>query len=98
VLHWKQRLEFLKGNFKYTEGGLMDKTHFRFFDWETAFELIESSGFQVLKRYADGYLPLPGIRKLVPSIVPPLDQFASTKMPGLCGLQFIFVAQSSKDV
>lgn len=93
VLHWKQRLEFLKGNFKYTEGGLMDSTHFRFFDWDTAFDLVQSSGFKVISREADGYFPLPVIRKFIKPLVPRIDRVASQLMPGLLGVQFIIVAQ-----
>ncbi|MDF5735821.1 MULTISPECIES: class I SAM-dependent methyltransferase [unclassified Nostoc] len=97
TLHYKQRLEFLKGNFKYTDGGLMDKTHFRFFDWDTAFDLVNNSGFQIILRYADGYLPMPLIRKFtfINPLVSHLDKLASAVMPELFGVQFIIVAKSS---
>ncbi len=95
VLHWKQRLEFLKGNFKYTDGGLMDKTHFRFFDWDTAFDLVQNSGFQVIYREADGYFPLPLIRKIIGSSVLKIDRIATQIMPGLLGVQFIIVAKAT---
>jgi 2-polyprenyl-3-methyl-5-hydroxy-6-metoxy-1,4-benzoquinol methylase len=97
TLHYKQRLEFLRGNFKYTDGGLMDKTHFRFFDWDTALELVSNSGLQIVLRYADGYLPLPLIRKfkLLQPVILYLDKLASAIMPGLLGNQFIIVAKTS---
>jgi SAM-dependent methyltransferase len=92
TLHWKQRLEFLKGNFKYTDGGLMDRTHFRFFDWNTSVELVNSSGFKILFSEADGYLPMPGIRRFIKSLASILDRLASKFAPGLFGVQFIIVA------
>ncbi|MBW4561269.1 MAG: class I SAM-dependent methyltransferase [Mojavia pulchra JT2-VF2] len=92
TLHWKQRLEFLKGNFKYTDGGVMDRTHFRFFDWNTSVELVSSSGFKVLFCKADGYLPMPGVRRFVKSIASILDRLVSKFAPGLFGVQFIIVA------
>ncbi|MGB7441355.1 MAG: class I SAM-dependent methyltransferase [Coleofasciculaceae cyanobacterium] len=95
VLHWKQRLEFLKGNFKYTDGGLMDKTHFRFFDWDTSLTLIENSGFKVTSRSSDGYFPLPLIRKIIQPVAFSLDKLATKTMPGLFGTQFIIVAQTA---
>lgn len=95
TLQWKQRWEFLKGNFKYTDGGVMDRTHFRFFDWETALQLITDSGYTVLSRSADGYFPLPVIRKIIPPVAIQLDNLASTALPGLFGCQFIIVAQSA---
>jgi len=90
VLYWKQRLEFIKGKFRYTDGGLMDKTHFRFFDWETAHELLKQSGFKVLKSEAHGCFPLPIIRKFLPSkIISWIDHAAVKQFPGIFGFQFI---------
>jgi SAM-dependent methyltransferase len=93
VLHWKQRLEFLQGNFKYTDGGLMDQTHFRFFDWQTAQDLLTQSGYQILEAKADGSFPLPVIRKILPIIVSSqIDRSALSAYPGLFGFQFVFFA------
>ena len=95
ILFFKQRWEFIKGNFKYTDGGLMDKTHFRFFDWDTAYELLIDSGYKVSYRCADGYLPLPVIRKFLGSMEKKLNNFATTNFPSLFAVQFILVAQKS---
>lgn len=95
VLFWKQRLQFLRGSFKYTEGGLMDQTHFRFFDWETAHQLIQESGYQVLEAQADGSFPLPLIRKILPSLGAWVDSAAVIQFPGLFGFQFVFSCSSS---
>ena len=40
LLFWRNRVEMLRGRFRYTEGGLMDRTHCKFFDWDTAAELV----------------------------------------------------------
>lgn len=90
VLHWRQRLQFLRGNFKYTEGGLMDQTHFRFFDWETAHILLQESGYHVKDALADGTFPLPGFRQVLPSLSNWIDRAAVKQFPGLFGFQFIF--------
>lgn len=95
TLNWKQRLEFLKGNFKYTDGGLMDRTHFRFFDWETALELLESSGYTVTDRITDGYFPLPAIRQFAKPMALQIDKLATGLLPGLFGVQFILLAHPS---
>jgi SAM-dependent methyltransferase len=95
VLHWKQRWEFIRGRFRYTDGGLMDKTHFRFFDWETAHELLEQGGYQVVEAEADGNFPLPLLRKVCPpKFVDYIDKMALNKFPGLFGFQFIFSCKS----
>ena len=95
ILHWKQRWEFTKGNFKYTEGGLMDETHLRFFDWETAQELLVQTNYRILTAEADGNFPLPGVRRLlVDSVASSIDQAAVQIFPGLFGFQFIFSCES----
>ncbi|MBW4488034.1 MAG: methyltransferase domain-containing protein [Trichocoleus desertorum ATA4-8-CV12] len=91
VLYWKQRWEFLTGRFRYTDGGLMDKTHFRFFDWQTGQELLEQNGYKVIEAEADGNFPLPVIRRFLPhSISSLLDRTTVRMFPGLFGFQFIF--------
>ncbi|MFM6530757.1 MAG: class I SAM-dependent methyltransferase [Dolichospermum sp.] len=94
VLFFKQRWEFIKGNFKYTDGGLMDKTHFRFYDWETAYQLLIQTNWIVTQRIADVHFPLPLIRRFVRPLEPKLNQFVSHKFPGLFATQFILVAKT----
>jgi SAM-dependent methyltransferase len=88
VLHWRQRLEFLRGNFKYTEGGLMDSTHYRFFDWQTAQELVARSGYSIVDSRADGSFPL---SRFIFPVGKRLDRAASKMFPGLFGFQFVFI-------
>lgn len=91
ILYFKQRLEFLKGNFKYTDGGIMDRTHFRFFDWETAHNLLENNGYEVINSEGTGGFPLMGLRKIIPAKVSSaIDRMATKKLPGMFGFQFIF--------
>lgn len=89
VLFWRQRLQFLAGRFRYTDGGLMDSTHLRFFDWETAAQLIRGSGYRIVERVADGGFP--GSRWLGP-LRPRVNAWATGLAPGLLGFQFILVA------
>ncbi len=45
---------YLKGSFKYNpEGGILDKTHLRFFCRKDAKELVETSGLKVLDIYSN---------------------------------------------
>ena len=68
-LFWQQRVRFLREEFRYTDGGLMDRTHFRFFDWTSARALVASAGFREVSAYADGGFPLarylPGAGRLL---------------------------------
>ena len=97
VLFFKQRLTFLKGHFKYSPtGGLMDDTHFRFFDWETVDDLLDKSNLKCISKFADGNFPLPVVRQLFPTIAHKIDLFFVKKFPGLFGFQFILIAQLNK--
>jgi SAM-dependent methyltransferase len=93
IVHWKQRLAFLRGRFRYTEGGLMDRTHYRFFDWQTAFELVRDAGYEVVERAADGSFPLPGLRKLLRSSAQVIDRIAVHLLPNVFAWQTILVAR-----
>jgi 2-polyprenyl-3-methyl-5-hydroxy-6-metoxy-1,4-benzoquinol methylase len=43
------RISLLLGEFNYTERGILDKTHLRFFTRKTARKMVESRGYQVLE-------------------------------------------------
>jgi len=92
IVVWRQRLRLLMGEFRYAEGGLMDRTHFRFFDWASAKGLVAKAGYQIIDAFADGGFPLarflPGGRLL--------SRAALGLSPGLFGWQFIIVAERSE--
>ena len=90
VLFWKQRLEFLRGRFRYTEGGLMDRTHVRFFDWHSADQLIRDAGFEVIERVADGVFPLS--RLFGSALSGRINRAVLRQFPGLFGVQFVLHA------
>lgn len=50
------RLSLLLGKFRYTEIGILDRTHLRFFTLRTAKELVEKSGFKV--ETVKSYIPV----------------------------------------
>ncbi|MBV8265096.1 MAG: class I SAM-dependent methyltransferase [Planctomycetaceae bacterium] len=89
-LVWRQRVRFLCGQFRYTDGGLMDSTHFRFFDWSTARALVTGAGFREVSADADGGFPL---ARLLPGIGGWLSQAAVRVAPGLFGWQFVIIAE-----
>lgn len=92
VLHWRQRAEFCRGRFRYTPSGLMDETHYRFFDWTTAHALLTDSGYSTVESRADGGFPF---SRRLSVFGPPLDRVALRLAPGVFGFQFILVARSS---
>lgn len=89
VLYWRQRMQFLMGRFRYTEGGLMDNTHVVFFDWNTAQALVAQAGLRLAACTSDGGFP--GSRYLG-SAGPALDAISLRLVPGLMGTQFVLIA------
>jgi len=47
IAHWSMRWNLLFGRFDYTNLGLLDRTHLRFFTYKSAFDLFEKSGYAV---------------------------------------------------
>jgi 2-polyprenyl-3-methyl-5-hydroxy-6-metoxy-1,4-benzoquinol methylase len=48
VQHWSIQVRLNRGDWRYAESGLLDKTHVRFFTRETILELFETTGFRVI--------------------------------------------------
>lgn len=95
-LLWRQRLEFLSGRFRYTDGGIMDDTHLRFFDWVTARRMIEGAGFSIVDATAEGGIPgSKFVRRLSGALADRIDRAASAALPGLLAVQFVFAARPS---
>lgn len=92
ALFWRQRIAFLLGRFRYTEGGLMDRGHLRFFDPATSRTLLEDGGFRVIRWEAQGHAPLPGLRAAAPGLAARIDGLAVRAFPGLFGTQFLLGA------
>lgn len=53
VVHFSQRLKFLQGRFEYTDYGILDNTHLRFFTTQTFKKLVTDSGYQIKDFYID---------------------------------------------
>jgi len=47
VAVWDNRLRLLMGRFNYTDAGVMDRTHLRFFTFASARRLVETAGYQI---------------------------------------------------
>jgi 2-polyprenyl-3-methyl-5-hydroxy-6-metoxy-1,4-benzoquinol methylase len=60
VANWAIRLGLLLGRFRYTDRGILDRTHLRFYTRRTLVEMTEQSGFQVDR--VVGTIPVPLLR------------------------------------
>lgn len=95
VLNYRQRFRFLMGNFAYTETGMLDRTHLRFYTYTTGRTLLEDHGFDVVAAAADGSLPLWRLRNLVPPKASrKLNEWVLKFQPGLFAYQSLFLARA----
>ncbi len=95
LLLWKNRLRLMLGRFEYTESGLMDYTHVRWYSFASARRLLERHGFRIVEATVDGGVPLGPIRRILPKrLLAPADRLACTLAPGLLGYEMLYVARA----
>ncbi len=86
VAHWSIRLKLLKGEFRYTDYGIMDRTHVTFYTLSSARELLESAGFKITATYIAGSF----LQNLVCSVW----STAPLILPNLLAYEFILLGAS----
>lgn len=89
VMHFMQRWQFLLGRFRYTETGIMDRTHLRFFDFYTARKLLESVGINISTHFGIGFMPLGIVRRMMPNLAKEADRFVSRIWPSLFAFHIV---------
>jgi SAM-dependent methyltransferase len=93
VLNWHQRVLFLLGRFNYTDQGIMDVTHLRFYTYSSGRAMLEACGFRVVSaKTAGSVLPWGPIRRVIPSFTSAVDRFFCLIRPGLFGRQLLYLA------
>jgi 2-polyprenyl-3-methyl-5-hydroxy-6-metoxy-1,4-benzoquinol methylase len=89
VAHWWVRKELLLGRWRYTESGLLDDTHLRFFTLDSAAELLVSAGWKI--RWRSISLEQPPLIKLPDRWLPVLGRW-----PSLFAVQGLFEIEPAK--
>ena len=95
------RLALLLGQWNYTERGILDKTHYRFYTRKTARQLLEANGYRVTKQMTtvmpiELVLGLPASNPVMRLLTWGLSLFTRL-MPGLLGYQCVLVAHSRRN-
>lgn len=96
IAFWQQRLRVLRGIFRYEDGGIMDRTHLRFFTYNTAQELLAVPGLRVVDASVTGSAPLKPLRGIFPSLASRIDRFCCRHAPNCFGYQVLLVAEKSR--
>ena len=94
------RLMLLFARFDYSERGILDRTHLRFFTRKTARRLLEENGYSILEE-KETVIPLELVVGWSPSnpVLLALNRMlalATWLMPGLFGYQVMFVVRSTR--
>ncbi len=91
------RLELLFGRFNYTERGILDKTHLRFFTRKTARRFLENAGYRIVQE-KETVIPLELVLGLsgnnwLMKVLNRMLAMLTALLPGLFGYQIMFLAQ-----
>jgi 2-polyprenyl-3-methyl-5-hydroxy-6-metoxy-1,4-benzoquinol methylase len=87
VANWSIRLSLLAGRWRYTDRGILDRTHTHLFTRDTLVETVEGAGYRVVE--LDHTAPVPAIG------TPTVERVAHTVAglrPSLFAYQFLLVA------
>lgn len=84
IAHWSTRMSLLKGNFDYSEYGILDNTHLHFFTIKTFKNLFKKNGFNIREILID---PEGGG-------FPRFSIFLSRIFPGIFAYQILIVGKN----
>jgi 2-polyprenyl-3-methyl-5-hydroxy-6-metoxy-1,4-benzoquinol methylase len=98
VAAWTVRLSLLRGSFEYTDMGLLDRTHLRFFTRATAHELVRRAGYEIERETFTPIEQPPGIlRRLLPRATDVAVKSVLRVWPELMAQQFVLRLRPAAD-
>lgn len=91
IMMWKYRLALTLGRFEYTDTGVMDRTHFRWYTRASAQRLFVAHGFATRDFCSESFFPMWKLRQMLPkSVVAFADSIVGAIAPSVFGLQMVF--------
>ncbi len=89
IANWAIRLSLLAGRWRYTDRGILDRSHTHLFTRSTLREALEQAGYRVVR--LDFSAPMPGGSDLLDGMAHALGRLR----PGLFAYQWVATAQTS---
>lgn len=99
IMHYNSRFNLLRGNFEYTEKGIYDYTHFRWYTFNSTPKLFEKHGYETIIRDVTVSLPFGRFLNKIKS------EYVKKKISDLCkkisrgffGWELVFVVKAKND-
>jgi 2-polyprenyl-3-methyl-5-hydroxy-6-metoxy-1,4-benzoquinol methylase len=101
ILEWRTRFKLLCGDFAYADAGVLDRTHLKFFTFESVDgELLRSelqARVTLLKKFGDGAVPLGPLRRVgfMHGVARAIDRLGVRICPNLFAQQVVIVARKN---
>jgi 2-polyprenyl-3-methyl-5-hydroxy-6-metoxy-1,4-benzoquinol methylase len=90
IANWTIRWDLLFGRFRYSDYGILDRTHLRFFDETSARKLISDAGFEIVRFDIVPTLPIIHVRIGITHHIAKIR-------PNLFAMQFIIEGKPKRD-
>lgn len=93
------RLKLLRGKIEYSDYGLMDYTHIRWYTHKTLIETFNEYGFSMQSFYAEGNAPLGPLRRVIPkSVCNKIDRLFIRIAPSWFAWEYSFMFINQTDL
>lgn len=95
LMHFNSRWKLARGNFNYEEYGIWDYTHFRWYTFRSAQDMLRENNYDVELADVSGWIPFEHrLKKVTPSRMRNgLFSLLKRISPGLFGFQLLYVAK-----